>query len=154
MAGKHIEILKRLEAEEIPYTLYYDPRGFETVQKVVEYLGVDPDMVLKTMLIKSRDGIYAFLIRGGKELDMEVVRGELQDEEARLATPDEMRSMVGMGPGEVSPLHPNIEGRRAYLDLDSTRYDHVIVGGGTPKHVFKISLDDLVRLLKPFYTSI
>jgi len=83
------------------------------------------------MLIKSRDGIYAFLIRGGKELDMEVVRGELQDEEARLATPEEMRSVIGMGPGEVSPLHPSIEGRRAYLDLDSTRYNHVIVGGGT-----------------------
>ncbi len=152
--AKHIEILNRLEKEKIRYTLYYSPEGFESVEKVSKTLGVDPDKVLKTMIIYSKGRLYAFLIRGGKELDMETVRMEIQDEEARLAKPSEMREGIGMGPGEVSPLHPNLEGIEVFLDVDSTIYNEVIVGGGTKYHVFEVSLDDLVRLLKPSYTSL
>jgi len=152
--SRHHEIIDRLEHERIRYTLYYSPEGFETVEKVCNTLSVEADQVLKTMIIFSRDKLFAFLVRGGKELDLDVVRMELQDEEARLARPDEMRGRIGMGPGEVSPLHPNLDGIEIFLDVDSTSFDEVIVGGGTKNHVFKVSLDDIVRILKPSYTSI
>ena len=148
------EILKILESNKVDYILYYSVKGFESVKKVVETLGVDMDMVIKTMIVYSKNKLYTFLVRGGKKLDMDVVRGELQDDDARLATPKEMKEYLGIEPGEASPFHPKVMELRTYLDLDSTRYDRVIVGGGSKYHVIQVSLDDLVRVLKPFYVMI
>ncbi len=149
------EILENLHRNNIEYTLFYNPNGYESVDKVVEHLGVDRDMVLKTMIVKSGKGMYTFLIRGGKKLDLDIVRLEVKDEEARLAKKNELIEELGMPPGAISPLHPIItEKTTVYLDLDSTGYNEVIVGGGTTKHVIKISIDELVRLLKPFYSTL
>ncbi len=149
------EILENLHNNNVKYTLYYNPDGFESVEKVVKHLGVDEDMVLKTMVVKSVKGFYTFLIRGGKRLDIETVRLEIQDDEARLAKRSELVEGLGMPPGAISPLHPIMTLKTiVYLDLDSTGYDEVIVGGGTLHHVIKISMDELVRLLKPYYSTL
>jgi len=149
------DILENLHNNKVKYTLYYNPDGFESVEKVVKHLSVDEDMVLKTMIVKSVKGFYTFLIRGGKKLDINIVRLEIQDEEARLAKKTELIEGLGMPPGAISPLHPIMtEKTTIYLDLDSTGYDEVIVGGGTLYHVIKISMDELVRILKPYYSTL
>lgn len=149
------EVLENLHDNKVEYSLYYSPDGFETVDKVVERLDVDRDMILKTMVISSGKGLYTFLIRGGKKLDLEAVRLEIKDEKARLAGKDELLNILGMPPGALSPLHPMIaEKTTIYLDLDSTAYDKVIVGGGTIYHVIKVSMDELIRVLKPHYSTL
>lgn len=145
------EVIENLEKNKISYTLYYDPDGFESVKKVVEKLNVDEDMILKTMVVWSRKGLYTFLIRGGKKLNLEEVRLEIQDGEARLANKEEIVEVVNLVPGALSPLHPNIKKTIVYIDLDSTGYNEVIVGGGTVNHVVKVTLDDIIKLLKPYY---
>lgn len=149
------EILENLHRNNVKYTLYFNPDGFESVEKVVRYLGVDHDMVLKTMVVKSVEGFYTFLIRGGKRLNMDKVRLEIKDDNARLAKKDELVESLGMQPGAISPLHPIMTMKTTiYLDLDSTDYNEVIVGGGTLQHVIKISMDELVRILKPYYLTL
>ena len=148
------EIRRFLENNGINYTLYFSKDGFESVKKVVDTLGIDEDKVLKTMVIYSKGKLYTFLIRGGRKLNIEEVRNELQDEEARLASPEEMKRLLDIEPGEASPFHPKVMETRTYLDLDSTRFDKVIIGGGSKRHVFEVALDDLVRILKPFYVML
>jgi len=149
------EVLEYLHNNNVEYVLYYSPEGFETVDKVVKQLNVDRDMILKTMVISSTKGLYTFLIRGGKRLDLDTVKLEIKDEKARLADKNELLNILGMPPGAISPIHPAIIDKTTiYLDLDSTIYDKVIVGGGTTYHVIKVSLNELIRILKPHYSTL
>ena len=64
----------------------------------------------------------------------------------RLAAINLARLTIALLPMTPSEHHHNPAGLRTYVDTDLLRYDVVWAAAGTPRHVFAIAPDDLVRI--------
>ncbi|KRE88583.1 proline--tRNA ligase [Frateuria sp. Soil773] len=82
-----------------------DTPRVRTVEDVCRHFGTSPDRVLKTLLVRGRDGLVALCLRGDHELN-EVKAGKLVElpDEAVLAPEAEILAAVGAHPGFVGPV--------------------------------------------------
>ena len=79
--------------------------GQHSIEEVTAFLGVAPDRVVKTLIVKGEAGLVALLVRGDHALN-EVKAGKLAGVLSPLtfATEAEIRAAVGCGPGSLGPI--------------------------------------------------
>ncbi|MBK8162039.1 MAG: proline--tRNA ligase [Gammaproteobacteria bacterium] len=77
-----------------------------TIEDVSGFLGVAPQLCLKTLLVKGRDGgVVALVLRGDHELNA-IKAGKLSEiaEPLAFAGADEIRAAAGSGAGSLGPV--------------------------------------------------
>lgn len=122
----------------------------ESVEAASRASGYPPERILKTLIVKGDDEYYAVIVRGDRRLNLEKLAKLLGLRDVRLAKPSEIRELLGVSPGEVSPLMEEVS--RLYVLVDSsilTIEGDVLVGGGTLRHLVKITPHELLSVLKP-----
>jgi prolyl-tRNA synthetase len=79
--------------------------GQRTIDEVCAYLHVNPDQVVKTLVVRGEEGLVALLVRGDHELN-EVKAAKLPGVQTPLAfaTEAEIRAAVGCGTGSLGPV--------------------------------------------------
>ncbi|EIL87809.1 MAG: proline--tRNA ligase [Rhodanobacter sp.] len=82
-----------------------DTPRVRTVDDVTAHFGTSPDRVLKTLLVKGRDGLVALCLRGDHEIN-EVKAAKLAElpDESVLATEEEILAATGTRPGFLGPV--------------------------------------------------
>jgi prolyl-tRNA synthetase len=82
-----------------------DTPNVRTVDDVATRFGIGADRVLKTLLVKGRDGLVALCLRGDHELN-EVKAARLPElpDECVLAGEEEIRAATGTRPGFLGPV--------------------------------------------------
>jgi prolyl-tRNA synthetase len=82
-----------------------DTPDVRTVDDVAARFGIGADRVLKTLLVKGRDGLVALCLRGDHELN-EVKAARLPElpDECVLAGEEEIRAATGTRPGFLGPV--------------------------------------------------
>ena len=83
--------------------------GVKSIADVAEYLQVDPNRTVKTLIVEGEAGPIALLLRGDHVLN-EVKAEKIAGVKAPLtfATEAAVRSATGSGPGSVGPVGLNI----------------------------------------------
>jgi Ala-tRNA(Pro) deacylase len=109
-------------------------------------LGVDPDEVAKTLLLKDRAGYALAVIPGGHRLDMHKAREVTGDTHTRLATEDEMESdFSDYDLGAVPPV-PGLLGLRCFIDPLVREREWTVFPAGTHTDSVRMKTADLLGL--------
>ena len=82
-----------------------DTPRVRTVDDVVAHFGITPDHVLKTVLVRGKEGLVALCLRGDHEIN-EVKANKLPElpDESVLASEEEILNAVGVRPGFIGPV--------------------------------------------------
>jgi prolyl-tRNA synthetase len=82
-----------------------DTPRVRTVDDVVAHFGIAPDRVLKTVLVRGKDGLVALCLRGDHDIN-EVKANKLPElpDESVLASEEEIIAAVGARPGFIGPV--------------------------------------------------
>jgi prolyl-tRNA synthetase len=82
-----------------------DTPRVRTVDDVVAHFGIRPDRVLKTVLVRGKEGLVALCLRGDHDIN-EVKANKLPElpDESVLANEEEILAAVGVRPGFIGPV--------------------------------------------------
>jgi prolyl-tRNA synthetase len=82
-----------------------DTPRVRSVEDVMAHFGVTADRVLKTVLVRGKDGLVALCLRGDHEIN-EVKAGKLAElpDESVLASEEEILAATGTRPGFIGPV--------------------------------------------------
>ncbi|MET1101738.1 MAG: YbaK/EbsC family protein [Pyrodictiaceae archaeon] len=126
----------------------------ESVESASRASRVPPHSIVKTLILVVDDEPYAVLVPGDRRLDLGKLRRLLGARRARLAKPSELEEIVGLKPGEVSPLVESVARLRVVLDKEVLGRDVVLVGGGSIHHLVKVRVSELVSVLNPIVADV
>ncbi|HEV2623450.1 MAG TPA: proline--tRNA ligase [Frateuria sp.] len=77
----------------------------KSIAEVSAFLGVSPQLCIKTLLVRGRDGLVALCLRGDHEIN-EVKAGKLPElpDQSVLASEEEILDATGTRPGFIGPV--------------------------------------------------
>ena len=93
-----------LEVEPAGKPELLDTPNARTIEQVTDMLDVTPDRLVKTLLFNTREGFFAALVRGDRELNEQKLAAYLQAGDIRMATEEEVEALTGAAVGFAGPV--------------------------------------------------
>ncbi|MEL9991643.1 MAG: YbaK/EbsC family protein [Thermoproteus sp.] len=137
LAGVDVEIL---EFEE----------GVETVEKAARASGAPPDSIVKTLLVRAGGEYLLVLARGSVRVDLDALSRAL-GVAVVMAKAKEVREVLGVEPGAVTPLSERAMRLKAVADPGILQYQYVLIGGGATNRLARVKVSDLINALRPSF---
>lgn len=122
------------------------PSETRTAQQAADAVGCHLDQIAKSIIFAGETSGEAilFLTAGGNQVDTPRASA-LAGEPLTRADAALIRQQTGFAIGGVSPVG-HLTPIRAWADPRLTEFETVWAAAGTPRHVFPICPDDLLRL--------
>lgn len=129
-----------LEIEVVEY-----PDGTKTADDAARAVGAPVATIVKSLVFLVDERPVMALVAGDNRLDEGRLLAALDGTAVGRADADAVRNATGFPIGGVPPFgHP--EPLTTVVDRDLLAHAFVWAAAGTPRHVFRLSPDDLVRL--------
>lgn len=122
------------------------PAGTRTAEDAARAIGVSVGQIVKSLIFEVGGEVVVALVSGPNRLDERRLAAATGDPEAVVARADAavVREATGFPIGGVPPFaHPRA--LATFIDEDLLAFDVVWAAAGTPRHVFALTPDDLVR---------
>jgi prolyl-tRNA editing enzyme YbaK/EbsC (Cys-tRNA(Pro) deacylase) len=153
MTEIHTHILEILDRETIPYRLLPHSEPVFTVEAAARQRGVVKEEMVKTILLRDRDGHYAVAcVTGEARVDPRRVRDALSGmpetgEWKRLsfATPEEILAVTRCPMGAVAPVGLP-QGVPVLFDVAIAACARVSISSGDPMLGLELDPGDLIRV--------
>jgi len=122
------------------------PQSSRTAQEAADAVGCQLAQIVKSLVFRGTDTKtpYLVLVSGPNRADVELV-GELVGEPVRMAEADYVREQTGFSIGGVAPVGLRAP-MRTIIDQDLLQYEAIWAAAGTPRSVFRLTPDDLLKL--------
>lgn len=121
--------------------------GTPTAEDAAHAVGCKLEQIVKSLVFDCDGRPFVVLVPGDRRADNRKIARAVGARRAKVAGPDEVRTVTGFAPGAVAPFPlPSVE--RVLVDRRVLVHDHVWIGAGSPKHMARVSPGDLVRLAK------
>jgi len=115
-----------------------------TAQEAADSIGVHVGQIVKSLLFLAGQEPVLALVSGVNQLDVAGL-ASLTGAAVRKADANAVRDATGYAIGGVPPTgFPRAI--RTFIDRDLVQYDVLWAAAGTPRHVFPIAPQDLVRV--------
>ncbi|MGH2676191.1 MAG: YbaK/EbsC family protein [Actinomycetota bacterium] len=134
------------EAERIGLSLEVRefPEGTRTAEDAARAIGCEVGQIVKSLVFVAGTEPILALTSGPNRADTARLSALLHGVPVRRATPEEARAATGFAIGGTPPFgHPRR--LRIFCDPDLLEHDEVWAAAGTPRAVFPISPQDLLR---------
>jgi Ala-tRNA(Pro) deacylase len=130
-------VQRGLAFESIPHA-----RAFTSIEEA-RALGIDADEVVKTIALSTASGHVLAVIPASRRLDMRMVRRAVGDNQARLATEDELQ--LGFAACELGALPPlgSLLHAPTYVDPEIMQHDMVVFATGSQTESAKARAQEL-----------
>lgn len=110
-----------------------------TAQDAANTHHVPVSNIVKSLLTKTEDRFVLYLVPGDKRLDLESIGG-------RMANADEVKDVTGYSIGGVPPFGHATKLETHIMDgFDGEKI--LLAAGGKPNIIFKITLEELKKLI-------
>jgi Cys-tRNA(Pro) deacylase len=120
------------------------PSSTRTAQEAAATVGTSVGQIVKSLVFLAGDAPVVALVSGVNRLDTQRLAA-LSGAAISKADADVVRQATGYAIGGVPPIgFP--EPIPTFIDRDLLRYDVVWAAAGTPRHVFPIAPEELVRI--------
>jgi Cys-tRNA(Pro) deacylase len=133
-----------LTAAGVDATIQEFPASTRTAQEAADTVGTSVGQIVKSLVFLAGGMPVMALVSGVNRLDTRRL-AELSGAEIGKADADAVRQATGYSIGGVPPI-----GFPApiptFIDRDLLQYDVVWAAAGTPRHVFPIAPQELVRI--------
>ncbi|MFX1264297.1 MAG: aminoacyl-tRNA deacylase [Promethearchaeota archaeon] len=108
-------------------------------------LGLPPDHFIKTLVFVGPEGeLILAIVQGTDRASSKRISKALDIEPPRLATPDEAVRMTGYEVGGTPPV--SVPNAKVLIDPNVMAMDEVVGGGGTDRHLLRISPAEIKRV--------
>jgi prolyl-tRNA editing enzyme YbaK/EbsC (Cys-tRNA(Pro) deacylase) len=119
------------------------PQGTKTAQAAAEAIGCEVGQIVKCLVFVAGGRPVLALTSGANRVDTGRLAALAGAEEARRATPDEVREATGFAIGGTPPFgHP--QRLATFMDRDLMGHEQIWAGAGTPDAVFSASPQELL----------
>ena len=139
-------VRRALEESGVAFRLQEMAEETRTARQAADAAGCALDQIAKSIVLAGVQSgeFFLFLTAGGNQVDREAA-GRLMGEPARIAGGTEVRAVTGFAIGGVAPVG-HLTPIRAWCDPRLQEFAEVWAAAGTPRHIFAIAPEDLVRL--------
>jgi Cys-tRNA(Pro)/Cys-tRNA(Cys) deacylase len=141
-------ITRLLDQRKIKYTLFELPAEKLGAEVTAEILGVPPEIVFKTIVVK-RDGrgkpILA-VVPGNAEVDLKLLAKALGEKKVYLTSQREAEALTELQAGGISPLALINRGFQVVIDHSAQEHGEIHISGGQRGLNIRILVKDLVKL--------
>lgn len=128
-----------IKANNLNIELLETDETTRTAQDAANTHNVPVSNIVKSLLVKVDDRFVLYLVPGDRKLDLDAIGG-------RMATADEVKDVTGISIGGVSPFgHKTKLETHVIEGFDKSKT--LLAAGGKPNIVFKITLDELEKLI-------
>jgi len=141
-------ITRLLDQRKIKYTLYELPAEKLGAEVTAEMLGVSPEIVFKTIVIKRAGGGKPILavVPGNREVDLKLVAIVMGEKKVYLTTQKEAEDLTRLQAGGISPLALINRGFQVVIDQSAQDHIEIHVSGGQRGLNIRLPVKDLVKL--------
>jgi prolyl-tRNA editing enzyme YbaK/EbsC (Cys-tRNA(Pro) deacylase) len=116
-----------------------------TAEAAAAEAGVSVDQIVKSILFQGTSGrLFLFLTAGGNRVDPDKAAA-LAGEPLARAEVEVVRAVTGFAIGGVAPLG-HLTPSPTYLDSRLLAFAEVWAAAGTPRHMFRIAPQELLRV--------
>lgn len=141
-----------LESAKIPHEVHrydHDPRttsfGDEAVDAMCGALGVDPDQILKTLVVEADGALAVAVLPVSSQLSLKKIAKALGRSKAAMADTKKVTRSTGYVLGGVSPLGQK-NPLPTVVDESATGWPSVLFSGGRRGLEIQVDPAELVRL--------
>lgn len=158
--GKKTNAMRILESAHIEYSvLSYDDDGEHELEKgaavkTAEKLGVDPEAVFKTIVMKTDSGeICVFCVPAALEVNLKKARTVAGAKDIEPVKQDKLNALTGYVRGGCSPLGMK-RSYRTFFDESIILQEKVYVSAGVRGVQLCLNAEDLVAVCKGIVCSV
>ncbi len=139
------KVQQALDELGIPTEVTVLPDSTRTAKEAAQAVGCQVAQIAKSIIFQGKENKQPVLViaSGINRIDETKVKG-LIGEKISQAKPEFVREKTGYAIGGVPPLAHN-EPITTIIDEDLLQYDRIWAAAGTPKAVFRLTPDQLVR---------
>ena len=140
--GRVIAALAAGGVEALPLEM---PDETRTAEQAARAAGCGLDQIVKSILFQGASGrLYLFLTAGGNQVDP-ARASSLAGEVLGRADGRTVREITGFAIGGVAPVG-HLTALPVWMDPRLMQFAQVWAAAGTPRHIFRIAPDALLRL--------
>jgi len=149
-------VTRLLDAHKIEYTAYELPAEKLGAVEAAGYLGVSPDLVYKTIVVKRETSGKPILavIPGDHEVDLKLLAKAVGEKKVILPTEREAEQLTGLQAGGISPLALIQRGFQVVLDESAVVQKKIYISGGQRGLNIRLPVSALVTLTNARLASI
>jgi len=124
-------VTRLLDSKKIQYTAYELPHEKLGADETARLLGVDLELVYKTIVVTRPKGkpILA-VIPGSHRVDLKLLAANLGEKKVALPTEREAEELTGLQAGGISPLALTNKGFQVVIAEEAKRWSQIHVSGG------------------------
>jgi Cys-tRNA(Pro)/Cys-tRNA(Cys) deacylase len=121
--------------------------------EAVERLGLDPQRVFKTIVVRAADAHAVAVVPVATEVDLKAVAGALGAKQAVLADAGDAQRLTGYVVGGISPLGQK-RALPTVIDASANSFPTVFVSAGRRGLEIELAPDDLCRVANGSFAAI
>jgi Cys-tRNA(Pro)/Cys-tRNA(Cys) deacylase len=125
-------VTRLLESRGIPYQAFELPKEKLSGMEAAVYLGVKPEKVYKTIVVKRQKPgkpVLA-LVPAPREVDLKGLSRALGEKKVHLATQKEAEQITGLQTGGISPLALLNRRFQVIIDITAQSLEDIYISGG------------------------
>lgn len=132
----HLDLQEFLRKNNIYAEIMEMPRLTKTAQMAANVLGVSVESIVKSVVFmtKSGSGVVG-IVSGSRKVSHQKLQ-QVIGETVNTASPEQVLALTGYKAGAVPPVG---NGLRTIIDGDVLKNDFCYAGGGSERHLLKIS---------------
>jgi Cys-tRNA(Pro)/Cys-tRNA(Cys) deacylase len=140
-------ITRLLDSRKIPYQAFELPSEKLGARETANLLGVDPELVYKTIVITRAKGkpILA-VIPGPNRVDLKLLASAVGEKKVSLPSEREAEGLTGLQAGGISPLALINKGFQVVIDSAAKHWPEVHVSGGQRGLNIRLPVEALAEL--------
>jgi len=140
-------ITRLLDSKKISYRAFELPAEKLGARETARLLGVDPELVYKTIVITRPKGkpILA-VVPGPSRVDLKLLASALSEKKVNLPTEHEAEALTGLQAGGISPLALVNKGFQVVIDSAAQARTEIHVSGGQRGLNIRLPVDALAGL--------
>ncbi len=149
-------VTRLLDSRKIPYQVFELPAEKLGALETARQLGVDPEMVFKTIVVARVKGGKPILavVPGPNEVDLKLLAADLNEKKLLLTTQREAEQLTGLQAGGISPLALINRGFQVVIDDTAVLYDEIHISGGQRGLNIRLPVKALIELTKAHFAPI
>jgi Cys-tRNA(Pro)/Cys-tRNA(Cys) deacylase len=148
MAEK-LNSMRILDQRQISYTVREFPDTIHSADGVADYVGLPPEMVYKTLVVRPNIGKpMLVMVAGSRELNLKKLAKAVGQKKVQMAPHKEAEQLTGLQTGGISALallHKNFS---VYLDRPALELDRILVSAGKRGVNLELSVQDLIEVTR------
>jgi len=133
-----------------------DTGELKTIEEIANFLNLPKNRLIKSMLLKSKNGWVMALIRGDYEINLSKLRSLIKDQTLDFAQPEEVYEKFGVNTGYIGPINVPKD-VKIVADFSVKSVVNGVIGAmeenkhyinATPDEDFKVDIFSDIRFVK------